>query len=132
MKNSDLTKNQRIIFSVLINAKAPLTAYKILERKAVQHAGLKAPLTIYRALDGLIEKGLVHRIESLNAFVSCSSSPHKEAAGFMICEQCGATLELPVNACENPLRQQASNNGFLLHKINIEMLGVCECCRKGG
>ena len=130
MSKASLTKNQQIVFAALISAKGPLTAYKILDLARVKREGLKAPLTIYRALDGLLEKGLAHRIESLNAFVACSSAPHKEAASFMICEQCGMTLELPINACEEPLRQQASSTCFHLHKINIEMIGLCSDCGK--
>ena len=92
MSKASLTKNQQIVFSALVSAKEPLSAYKILDLARVKREGLKAPLTIYRALDGLLKKGLAHRIESLNAFVACSSAPHKEAAGFMICEQCGTTI----------------------------------------
>ena len=130
MSTNKLTKNQHVVFSALSDATAPLTAYKILDLPAVQQEGLKAPLTIYRALDGLLEKGLAHRIESLNAFVACASAPHSKTASFMICEKCGSTLELPVKAIERPLRKQAASNGFHLHKISIEMLGVCQCCRK--
>jgi Fur family transcriptional regulator, zinc uptake regulator len=130
MSKKDLTRNQHIVFDALLSASSPLTAYKILDLPAVQHEGLKAPLTIYRALEGLLEKGLAHRIESLNAFVACSSAPHEDSAGFMICEKCGTTIELPINACETPLRKQASKNGFHLHKISIEMLGVCRDCRE--
>ena len=130
IKNA-LTKNQRIIFEALVSASSPMTAYKILDLPKVQREGLKAPLTIYRALDGLLEKGLAHRIESLNAFVACSSAPHEDTASFMICEKCGTTRELPLDSVEAPLRQQVAKNGFHLHKINIEMLGVCQkCCRK--
>lgn len=130
MSKKTLTRNQRIVFNTLLDAGAPLTAYKILELPAIQKEGLKAPLTIYRALEGLLEKSLAHRIESLNAFVACSSAPHNDSAAFMICEKCGMTIELPINASETPLREQASKKGFHLHKISIEMLGVCECCRK--
>ncbi len=105
MNNPQLTKNQNIVFVALQKAKAPLTAYKILDLQVVQKAGLKAPLTIYRALEGLLEKGLAHRIESLNAFVACSSAPHKEAAAFMICEQCGTTTEMAVHSLEQPLHE---------------------------
>ncbi len=53
-----------------------------------------APITVYRALEFLRENGLVHRIESRNAFVACV---HTHAAGdlvvFLICERCGAVGE---------------------------------------
>ena len=128
VSKNDLTRNQQIIFSALVRAKSPLSAYKILELESVKKQGLKAPLTIYRALDGLLEKGIVHRIESLNAFVACAHKPHTQMAGFMICEQCGLTLELPTNACARALEKQAENTGFRLQKVSIEMLGLCHKC----
>ncbi len=132
MNNHGLTKNQKIVFSALQDARAPLTAYKILDLQGVQEAGLKAPLTIYRALEGLMDKGLAHRIESLNAFVACSSAPHKAAAAFMICEKCGITTEMEARCLEQPLHMQAHAQGFHLHKASIELLGICQICQKRG
>ncbi len=128
MSKTALTKNQQIVFAALCSAKGPLSAYEILDLARVQREGLKAPLTIYRALDGLLEQGLAHRIESLNAFVACSGAPHTEAAGFMICERCGTVLELSIKTCQEPLRQLATSAGFHLHKLNIEMAGLCSNC----
>ena len=130
MRNQGLTKNQKIVFSALQEAKSPLTAYKILDLRRVQEAGLKAPLTIYRALEGLLDKGLAHRIESLNAFVACSSAPHTEAAAFMICETCGLTTEMQAKCLEQPLHIQAHAQGFHPHKTSIELLGICQRCQK--
>ena len=90
--------------------------------------GLKAPLTIYRALDKLRELGLVHRIESLNAFVACDRGPHTHPVGFMSCSRCKKTVELPVTECENVLRASADANGFRLDKITVELSGSCTEC----
>ncbi|GAF76572.1 unnamed protein product, partial [marine sediment metagenome] len=64
-----LTRNQDVVIKALAAIGQPLSAYRILDLDCVRDAGLKAPLTIYRALDKLVALGLVHRIESLNAFV---------------------------------------------------------------
>ena len=63
----DLTKNQALILDCLKQARQPLGAYTIL--KNLQSKGIRAPLQVYRALDQLADKGLVHKIESLNSWM---------------------------------------------------------------
>jgi Fur family transcriptional regulator, zinc uptake regulator len=72
----DLTRNQDLVLKTLNAADTPLSAYDILDR--LRGDGLRAPLQIYRALDKLIEHGLAHRLESLNAFVCCANSERHE------------------------------------------------------
>ena len=82
----------------------PLSAYDILDR--ARSEALKAPVQVYRALQKLEGRGLVHRIEALNAFVACSE--HDESCsgqeqqehrhprigpGFVICRDCGSVRE---------------------------------------
>ena len=126
-----LTRNQEIVFGALQASDVPLSAYEILNLGAVREQGLKAPLTIYRALDKLCAQGLVHRIESLNAFVACDRGPHSEPVGFMSCERCKKTVELPVGACEEILRSSAEANGFDVDKITVEISGRCTSCAGG-
>ena len=126
-----LTRNQEIVFGALRASDVPLSAYEILDLSDVRDQGLKAPLTIYRALDKLCEQGLVHRIESLNAFVACDRGPHSEPVGFMSCESCKKTVELPVGSCEEILRSSAEANGFDLDKITVEISGRCTSCTTG-
>ena len=91
-------------------------------------AGLKAPLTIYRALDKLMDQGLVHRIESLNAFVHCDHGPHDHATGFLICSDCGRTLEVHLDDCEDHLAGRAREQGFAVDAVKVEMTGRCPDC----
>lgn len=124
----ELTRNQEAVFSALVASEVPLSAYDILDLAEVRERGLKAPLTIYRALDKLRDRGLVHRIESLNAFVACDREPHTEPVGFMSCERCRKTVELPVSDCEETLRASAEANGFTLDRITVEVSGRCTQC----
>jgi Fur family zinc uptake transcriptional regulator len=126
------TRNQDIVLAALESSGLPMSAYEILDLQEVRRQGLKAPLTIYRALDKLIQLGLVHRIESLNAFVACDHGPHHEAVGFMNCETCKKTIELPVGDCESLLRAAAHSNGFEIEKITIEVSGRCTGCTEDG
>lgn len=127
-KTSDLTRNQEAVYAALEASEVPLSAYDILDLAEVRARGLKAPLTIYRALDKLRDRGLVHRIESLNAFVACDRGPHTEPVGFLSCERCRKTVELPVSDCEATLRASANANGFTLDRITVEVSGRCTEC----
>lgn len=125
----DLTKNQTVVMLALRNAGKPLSAYELLERKGVRAKGLTAPVTIYRALDKLVELGLVHRIESLNAFVACEHAPHEEPVAFMICDACRCTIELPAEGCSELLSGRAATSGFDVANIKIEVSGRCRTCQ---
>jgi len=123
-----LTRNQQAVLTALKGADKPLTAYDVLGLPAIRKAGMKAPLTIYRALDKLIDRGLVHRIESLNAFVHCDHGPHDHATGFLICTDCGRTLEVHLEACETHLAGRARDQGFAVDNVRVEMTGRCPDC----
>jgi Fur family zinc uptake transcriptional regulator len=123
-----LTKNQSVVLAALKRADTPMTAYEILGLEEVRDAGLKAPLTIYRALDKLIAAGLVHRIESINAFLVCERCPHPGPAGFAICDKCRKTVELTLTDCEAHLTENARRAGFRVDAMNVEMRGRCADC----
>ena len=125
----DLTKNQTLVMGALSNADGPLSAYTILDK--LRDDGFRAPLQVYRALDKLVEFGLVHRLESLNAFVACR---HTECGDrgqtvFMICETCGKAIEITDSAISKRLKSLAGDVGFDLQKAAVELRGTCEACR---
>lgn len=124
-----LTRNQEVVMAALTAADQPLSAYQILDLDVVRENGLKAPLTVYRALDKLISLGLVHRIESLSAFVLCDHEPHSEPAAFMICQDCRSTIEFSTRALNRSIERQAGERGFLVEGIHLEVSGHCEACR---
>src|ERR1700710_1957225 len=100
----ELTRNQHLVLDALTEATGPLSAYGLLDR--VRNDGIKAPLQIYRALDKLVELGLAHRLESLNAFVACAHvhEQHQGLAAFAICENCGRVDEFADDVVEERLR----------------------------
>ena len=127
-KTQKLSKNQKVVLDALQDSALPLSAYQILDVENVREKGLKAPLTIYRALAKLIELGLVHRIESLNAFVACNKGHHTEPPIFMICEECKQTIEVSMKTIQTKVFQQAAEQGFKVEKMNVEVSGICRNC----
>jgi Fur family zinc uptake transcriptional regulator len=124
-----LTPIRRQVLEALLASHAPLGAYELIDRLAAGGAR-PAPITIYRALDFLREQGLVHRIESRNAFIACV---HTHAAGdlvvFLICERCGAVGEAASLEVAATLKSAARAAGFTPKSPVIEISGVCTHCR---
>lgn len=84
-----LPVNARHVWQTLMDAGQPLKAYCLLER--LRDKGISAPMTVYRALDRLIELGLVRRVESLNAFMALPEVLRGRPVAFRICKGCGLT-----------------------------------------
>lgn len=127
--HTDLTKNQSLVMGTLAKSDSPLSAYTILDQ--LRDHGFRAPLQVYRALDKLVELGLVHRLESLNAFVACdhSSCDDHETVAFMICETCGQVNEITDNTLTKRLKKLADDTSFALKKTTIELRGNCINCQ---
>jgi Fur family transcriptional regulator, zinc uptake regulator len=126
---TQLTKNQSLVFGAISHANVPLSAYTILDN--LRGEGFRAPLQVYRALEKLVEFGMVHRLESLNAFVACQQhncGSHSIVA-FAICDTCGKVTEIADAALPGHLDRLAKNHQFGLKKSTVELRGVCEICR---
>ena len=123
-----LTRNQTVVLDTLRHSEMPLTAYQILDLDTVRDAGLKAPLSVYRALDKLVERGLVHRIERLNAFVSCDHGPHASPAAFMICQDCKRIIEVSADDVRSAVARAALKQEFEIETFSLEATGHCAQC----
>jgi Fur family zinc uptake transcriptional regulator len=125
-----LTPIRRRVLEVLLESHNPLGAYEIMDRAAAQ-GPRPAPITVYRALDFLRDNGLVHRIESRNAFVACvNNHASGEMVVFLICEHCGAVGEAPSAAVADQLKAAARAAGFTPKAPVIEIGGVCSHCKQ--
>lgn len=126
----ELTKHQSLVLNALAHEEAPASAYTLLDQ--LRGEGLRAPQQIYRALDKLIEYGLVHRVESLNSYVACAH-PHDHQHGlvvFAICDQCGHVNEFPDQTVERRLKNWSKSNAFHMHTATVEMHGTCDQCHQ--
>ena len=115
------------VLEIVAKAKTPITAYDVLDRLGEKLDKPKPP-TAYRALDFLSTQGFIHRIESLNAYVTCDEDHHHAGSQFMICDSCGRVEE--VHLCHVPegLVKQMDKSGFKLSHWNAELHGLCDKC----
>ena len=120
-------KTQADVLAVLKRHSSHLTAYDILGELR-QANGKLAPQTVYRALNALIEQGLVHRFESLNAYVACRCSDHDQASILTVCDDCGTVDENVVPEVLAELSSIVSAKGFDPQRHVIEVHGLCQTC----
>lgn len=124
-----LTRQRRAVLDLVASSTAPVSAYEIMRRMNIAGASVKPP-TVYRALEFLEAQGVVHRIDSLKAYVACAGVHQaSQTAAFLICDGCGLTLEIEVPAAEQALRQSAEDRDFEIAHAVQEVRGLCAICR---
>lgn len=124
-----LTPIRRRVLELIWHTHAPVKAYDLLDTLRGERRSA-APPTVYRALDFLLDEGLIHRIESLNAYVGCGNPEHQHVGQFLICGRCGAVAELDDPEVNGLLLRKAAEMGFRISNQTIEINGTCPACRE--
>lgn len=121
-----LNRTQERVYRILTEAKRPLTAYAILSQ--LRGPAKVTPPTVYRALSKLIAYGFVHRIECLNAYVTCPGHSHPGVAAFAICSNCGSVEEFVDARIGDRLQAWSRSHSFRLRDTAVELKGLCAAC----
>ena len=124
-----MTQNETLVYQLLCDADRPLGANNILD--ALRDKGIRAPLQVYRALARLVERGAVHRIESVNGFVACQLNDcgGSEVSIFMLCTQCERAHEFTDTSIDSRLQSLGTDLGFQAAQKVIEITGLCANCQ---
>ena len=127
-----LTELRRAVLELVWGSHRPVGAYAVLEELG-KRRGRAAPPTVYRTLDFLLANGLVHRIESLNAFVGCAAGPGEpHDSSFLICTDCGRAAELDDPRIAAAISETLEELGFRARRQTIEVAGCCADCAADG
>jgi len=128
-KGLRLTKQRQQVLEILSESHKPMGAYDILQ--SIQKTMPKAaPPLIYRALDFLQEVGLVHKLETLHAYMGCAHPEHEHAGQFLICDHCGEVTEIDDEQITKSVSNAAVATGFKPAHDVVEVLGICADCSK--
>lgn len=122
-----LSRNQSEILSCLRKAKEPMSAYAILDR--VRTVGISHPPTVYRALNELMQKGMVHRLQSRSAFIACDHGGCDGKLAFAICRQCGKVIEISLSDHDQAALLGLVPDEIAPEQVTLEIAGLCEACR---
>jgi Fur family zinc uptake transcriptional regulator len=137
-RGAQLTALRREVLRLVLASVHPVGAYALLDQLKASRAGA-APPTVYRALDFLVEQGLIHKVERLNAFIGCADAlehpadcdcgaAHDHPHQFLICRRCGATAEISDPAIARALARAAEGAGFAATRATVEVEGLCARC----
>jgi len=127
-RGEKLTPIRRKVLELLLASGRATKAYSLLDEMRQIHPG-SAPPTVYRALDFLLTAGLVHRIESINAFAVCHDLTQCQHGILVVCQHCGNVTELHEPKLRQALVAQIEAAGYRLSGDGIELKGLCAQCQ---
>ena len=126
-RGSRFTDLRRRILTMIWQGHKAVKAYDLLDQLATQGGSAKPP-TVYRALDFLMEEGLVHKIESLNAYIGCPHPGSDHVSQFLICDVCGIVEEVSSDVLGKAVASAAAAQSFQIKGQTLELHGVCQKC----
>lgn len=129
-RGTRFTELRRRILTMIWQGHKAVKAYDLLDQLATEGGSAKPP-TVYRALDFLMEEGLVHKIESLNAYVGCPHPGDSHISQFLICDNCETVEEVTSEALNKAVAKAAADSGFTINKQTLELHGLCKNCLQG-
>src|SRR5919106_4134613 len=127
-RGARLTRLRRRVLELVWQGHAAVKAYDLLAELDRKGSAAKPP-TVYRALDFLMAHGLVHRLESLNAYVGCPQPERSHKGRFLICDACGRVAEFDSAALRRAIADEAQGQGFAVRDETVEVRGLCQRCQ---
>jgi len=121
------TNLRREVFLIISRNHGMIKAYDILECMRKKNPSTNPP-TVYRALDFLIENNFIHKINSLNSYVTCYHLINEGFCFFLICSKCNNIEEVIDSRFSNLVISSSKKHKFFLQKSSLEIMGICQKC----
>lgn len=121
------TPIRREVLELIWESHRAVKAYDLLDR-IKPTTGSAKPATVYRALDFLLEQGLIHKVESLNAFIGCCFSDRRHEQLLLTCVKCHEIEERPGERVMEAIAEELEQAEFTLQHKAIEIHGICGRC----
>ena len=125
-----LTPARLSAYAEIVRSDGPLSAYELIARLEERENRKIAPLTVYRHLDFLKRVGLVHRLESKQAFVACEHPDHVHESQYLLCSDCGRAEEMESEQLLKLLNKLRDQQGFVPAHAVVEITGQCRDCHQ--
>ena len=123
-----LTTLRSRVLELILQSHQPVGAYDLLDLLKKERSNAQPP-TVYRALNFLLDLGLVHRVKSLNAYVGCGAPNTNHNAQFLICSDCGAAAEISDKRLDKAINALAKDAKFSVIHRSVEVEGKCPNCQ---
>ncbi len=130
-RGTKLTPLRRQVFAEIAGSHDAVGAYDVLDRLVRKTGERMAPISVYRAIDALLEVGVVHRLESKNAFFACHTPHGGRRHVALVCEACGRVVEIDGSGVFAAIDTATSGTAFKVMRSIVEVSGVCAACAAG-
>ena len=130
-KGLKLTTLRLQVLEVIASSHEAVGAYDILGRIAASGQRL-APISVYRAIDALLDAGVIHRLESRNAYFACHTQHTAAGPGdtlVLVCEACGRVAEINAAPMFDAISRAVKSADFAPRRAVTEVAGTCRECR---
>ncbi len=129
-----LTPLRRQVFEEIAGSHDAIGAYDVLDSLIRKTGERMAPISVYRAIDALLECGVVHRLESRNAFFACHTPHAGKRHIALVCDACGLVAEIDGTDVMAAIDAAASRTRFRVKLSVVEVAGTCANCEptRGG
>lgn len=127
-----ITELRKDILNIFLAAHKPLTAYEVLSKLKKTRPKAEPP-TVYRVIEYLMQKKLVHRIETGNKYVCCGQLENfqGEHHGFIfLCAKCSNATEFTDEDFSHFIQHFSKKNSLMVDNTLIEIKGICAGCLK--
>ena len=129
-KSLRFTKLRQKVFEEIAATYASIGAYDILARWPTRARAL-APISVYRAIDALLEAGVIHRLESKNAFFACRrlDQSHGPPADLPRRARNAAPWARSTARVSSILIDEAARSANFTPRVKfVEVSGICPRC----
>ncbi len=124
-----MTANRKAVYLQVLSSHKAQNAAEIADGLARDGKRSVSPMMVYRALDFLVEQGLIHKISSLNAYIGCAEPMTARAHCFLICTVCGVVTDYHDEAVVQQLTKHIRAIGFNPKSPVVEVPGICPFCQ---
>jgi Fur family transcriptional regulator, zinc uptake regulator len=124
-----MTPLRRRVLEEVAGSHDAVGAYDVLDALSRKTGTRVAPISVYRALDVLQSAGVIHRVESRNAFFACHADHGaRQRPVVLVCDDCRGVTEVVASAAFAPIDAVAAAHGFRTRHTVIEVAGACSTC----
>lgn len=121
-----VTRQRQVVFETLLDCRDHPTADTIFARVAEATPELSRA-TVYRALDTLVELGVVERICHPGRAVRYD--PQTEPHHHLVCSACERIIDLYDAALDDLPVPDTAAHGFEVSAVQVQLRGLCADCR---
>jgi Fe2+ or Zn2+ uptake regulation protein len=124
-----LTGPRRAVADLIARRDGHFTAADLLDDAGTRRLGI-GRATVFRALDVLLELGVVERIDlpsGEHAYVACEPSHHHH----VVCSRCGRATDIDDAGLRAVVEDIEGRTGYRIDLHRLELFGLCPGCRSG-